>query len=176
MTPSRSSGPDLAVGIFVLLLGGLASWQAAVIPVSPLYAQVGPKAVPYAVGGGLLALGVGLTLSALRGGWSWTLDGSAAEPMNRQAPPANRRALGLVLAGLAANLALIGPFGFSIAASVQFVLVAAAFGSRRLLRDLVLALVLTLAAWFGFVEGLGVNIGAGVLEGLVLRALGREPA
>ena len=27
---------------------------------------------------------------------------------------------------------------------------------------------------FGFVEVLGVNIGAGVLEGLVLRALGRE--
>ena len=33
-------------------------------------------------------------------------------------------------AGLLANLALIGPLGFSLAASVQFVLVAAAFGSR----------------------------------------------
>ena len=57
-----------------------------------------------------------------------------------------------------------------------FVLVAAAFGSRRFLRDAALALALTLATWFLFVELLGVNIGAGVLEGLVLRALGREPA
>ncbi|MDO9708713.1 tripartite tricarboxylate transporter TctB family protein [Paracraurococcus lichenis] len=170
----RTIGPDLMVGIFVLLLGGLAIWQAAAIPDSPIYAQVGPKAVPYVVGAGLLALGAGLVASALRGGWSWTLEGSAAEPMNQEAPPTNWRALGLLFAGLAANLVLIGPLGFSIAATIQFVLVAAAFGSRRFLRDLVLALVLSLVVWFGFVEVLGVNIGAGVLEGLILRALGQE--
>jgi putative tricarboxylic transport membrane protein len=166
--PTRSRGADLGVGVFVALLGALALWQAAAIPTSPIYAQVGPKAVPYVVGGGLLLLGAGLVLAALRGGWSWTLEEVQA------APPTNWRALGLLLAGLAANLALIGPFGFSVAASVQFVLVAAAFGSRRLLRDLALALALTLAVWFGFVEALGVNIGAGLLEGLILRALGRE--
>ena len=164
----RGAGSDLAVGGFVLLLGALALWQTSVIPASPIYAQVGPKAVPYVVGAGLLALGAGLVANALRGGWSHTLEEV------QEAPPTNWRALGLLLAGLAANLVLIGPLGFSIAASAQFVLVAAAFGSRRLLRDLVLALVLTLLVWFLFVELLGVNIGAGVLEGLVLRALGQE--
>lgn len=167
--PGRSSPlPDLWVGVFVLALGALAAWQAAIIPTSPIYAQVGPKAVPFVVAGGLLALGAGLVAVALRGGWSFTLEEVA------EAPPTNWRALGLLLAGLLANLALIGPFGFAAAASVQFVLVAAAFGSRRLARDFALALVLTLAVWFGFVEGLGVNIGAGVLENMVLRALGRE--
>ena len=53
-------------------------------------------------------------------------------------------------------------------------LVAAAFGSRRFFRDAGLALALTLATWFLFVEVLGVNIGAGALEGLGLRALGRD--
>jgi putative tricarboxylic transport membrane protein len=166
--PSRALGPDLAVGAFVLLLGALALWQAAIIPTSPIYAQVGPKAVPFVIGAGLLALGAGLVATALRGGWSWTLEEV------QEAPPTNWRALGLLLAGLAANLALIGPFGFAIAATTQFVLVAAAFGSRHLLRDLAIALVLTLVVWFGFVEVLGVNIGAGVLEGLILRALGQE--
>jgi putative tricarboxylic transport membrane protein len=161
-------GPDLAVGGFVLLLGLLALWQTGVIPASPIYAQVGPKAVPYVVAAGLLALGAGLVATALRGGWSHSLEEV------REAPPTNWRALGLLLAGLAANLVLIGPLGFSLAASAQFVLVAAAFGSRHLLRDLVLALVLTLLVWFLFVELLGVNIGAGLLEGLVLRALGQE--
>jgi putative tricarboxylic transport membrane protein len=160
--------PDLMVGLFVLALGGLALWQAMVIPVSPIYAQVGPRAVPYVVAGGMLLLGAGLVYVALRGGWSHGL-----EEM-QDAPPTNWRALTLLGAGLAANLVLIGPLGFSVAATAQFVLVAAAFGSRRFLRDLVLALVLTLVVWFGFVEVLGVNIGAGVLEGLVLRALGRE--
>lgn len=159
--------PDVLVGGFVLLLGAVALWQALVIPHSPLYGQVGPKAVPFVVGGGLIALGGCLLYAALRGGWSWALEGAGA--------PANRRALALLGAGLGLNLALIGILGFALAATAQFVLVAAAFGSRRPLRDLVLALVLTLAVWFLFVEALGVNIGAGVLEGLVLRALGREP-
>jgi putative tricarboxylic transport membrane protein len=169
VNPTSSSRlPDLWVGVFVLLLGGLAVWQAATIPTSPIYAQVGPKAVPFVVAAGLLLLGAGLVVSALRGGWSWTLEEV------QEAPPTNWRALILLLAGLLANLVLIGPYGFSAAASVQFVLVAAAFGSRRLVRDLALALVLTLLVWFGFVEGLGVNIGAGVLENMVLRVLGRE--
>ena len=160
--------PDLAAGLFVVGLGGLALWQALVIPTSPIYAQVGPKAVPFAVAGGLLLLGAALVYEALRGGWSRELEEV------RDAPPVNWRAFTLLLAGLLANLLLIGPLGFSLAATVQYVLVAAAFGSRRLLRDAALALVLTLAVWFLFVELLGVNIGAGVLEGLVLRALGRD--
>ena len=162
------AGPDVMVGAFVLALGALALWQTSIIPTSPIYARVGPKAVPYVVGAGLLALGAGLLAAGLRGGWSHGLEEV------REAPPTNWRALGLLLAGLLANLGLIGPFGFSIAATAQFMLVAAAFGSRRPLRDLVLALVLTLVVWFGFVEVLGVNIGAGMLEGLVLRALGQE--
>lgn len=160
--------PDLLVGLFVLALGGLVLWQATAIPVSPLYGQVGPKAVPFFVAAGLLLLGAGLLATALRGGWSHALDD------RRDAPPTNWRALSLLGAGLVANLALIGPFGFALAATAQFVLVAAAFGSRRPLRDLGVALVLTLAVWFGFVEGLGVNIGAGLLEGLLLQGLGRE--
>lgn len=161
--------PDLAAGLFVLALGGLAFWQALEIPVSPIYAQVGPKAVPFVVAGGLLLLGAGLVAEALRGGWSHDLEEV------RDAPPANRHAFALLLAGLGANLLLIVPLGFSLAATAQYVLVAAAFGSRRFLRDAAVALALTLVAWFLFVELLGVNIGAGVLEGLVLRALGREP-
>jgi putative tricarboxylic transport membrane protein len=159
---------DVAAGACVVVLGGVALWQALVIPASPIYAQVGPKLVPFVVAGGLLLLGAGLVYEALRGGWSHELEDV------RDAPPVNWRAFGLLLAGLAANLLLIGPFGFSLAATVQYVLVAAAFGSRRFVRDAVLALVLTLAVWFLFVEALGVNIGAGVLEGLVLQALGRE--
>lgn len=167
--PRSSTGADLAVAIGVLLLGTLALWQAQAIPDSPLYAQVGPRAVPYAIAGLMLALGGALVFVAVRGGWSHALDDAS--------PPTNWRALTLLGAGLVANLALIGPFGFSIAASVQFVLVAAAFGSQRPVRDAAFALVLTLAVWFGFTELLGVNIGAGLLEGLILEdLLGRPPA
>jgi putative tricarboxylic transport membrane protein len=165
---SRIPLPDLLAGLFVLGFGLVGFWQAGAIPVSPLYAQVGPKAVPYVVASGMTVLGGLLVLAALRGGWSASL----ADVV--EAGPANMRALGLLGAGLLANLLLIVPAGFSIAASAQFVLVAAAFGSRSMARDLLIGLPLTLLVWFLFVQGLGVNIGAGLLEGLVLRLLGRE--
>ncbi|WP_421996213.1 tripartite tricarboxylate transporter TctB family protein [Roseococcus sp.] len=166
---SRIPLPDLLAGLAVLGFGLIGFWQAWAIPVSPLYAQVGPTVIPYVVAAGLTALGASLVGTALRGGWSHRI-----EELAGTAPP-NWRALGFLFAGLVANLILIGPAGFSIAASVQFVLVAAAFGSPSMARDLLIALPLTLLVWFLFVQGLGVNIGAGLLEGIILRMLGQEP-
>lgn len=160
----RKNAADLGAALFIVALGGLAAWQASVIPTSPLYAQVGPKAVPYLVAAGLLLLGALLTAAALRGGWS-----AGSEDL-QGAPPANLRALGLLLAGLLANLALIGPFGFTVAATAQFALVAAAFGSRSHLRNLGIAFVVALGAYALFVKLLRVNIGAGVVEALVFGA------
>ncbi len=162
MRPRPSGiGPDLAAALFVLGLGLLAVWQTALIPTSPIYAQVGPKLVPYLVSGLLVLLGAGLVATALRGGWSADIEEL------RDAAPLNPRALGLLLAGLLANLVLIEPLGFTIAATAQFVLVAAAFGSRALLRNLAIAFIVSLSAYGLFVKGLGVNIGAGVVETLV---------
>ncbi|MFM2147996.1 MAG: hypothetical protein RLZZ187_302 [Pseudomonadota bacterium] len=160
----RKNAADLGAALFVVALGGVAAWQATVIPTSPLYAQVGPKAVPYLIAAGLLLLGVALTIVALRGGWSDDIEELQG------APPANLRALGLLLAGLLANLALIGPFGFTVAATAQFALVAAAFGSRSHLMNLGIAFVVALGAYALFVKLLGVNIGAGVVEALVFGA------
>ncbi|NKE44648.1 tripartite tricarboxylate transporter TctB family protein [Roseomonas frigidaquae] len=163
-TGRSGTGPDLAAALFVLALGLLALWQTAVIPASPIYAQVGPQLVPYLVSGFLVLIGAGLVATALRGGWSANIEEL------RDAPPINPRALGLLLAALLANLVLIEPFGFTIAATAQFVLVAAAFGSRALLRNLVIAFIVSLSAYGLFVKGLGVNIGAGMVESLVFGA------
>lgn len=155
------AGPDLAVGLFVVLLGLLCLWQAAAIPVTPLYAQVGPKFMPYLVGAMVTAVGLGLTGMGLRGGWSKDLEEVA------EAPPTNWRALGLMGAGLLVNLLLIDSLGFVFAATAQFVLVAAAFGSRRPGRDLLIGLAVTFGAFLAFDKLLGVNIGAGILEGIL---------
>ncbi|HYF09913.1 MAG TPA: tripartite tricarboxylate transporter TctB family protein [Acetobacteraceae bacterium] len=168
MSPPPAAWSDLAVGLFIVLIGAVALWQASAIPVSPLYAQVGPSVVPYGVAALTLALGAGLVFVALRGGWSHGLDEV------QTAPPVNRRATALMGAALLVNLALIEAFGFTIAATAQFVLVCAAFGSRKPLRDLAIGFALSLGAFFLFVEALGVNIGAGVVERAVLGALGRE--
>ena len=66
-----------------------------------------------------------------------------------------------------ANLALIDWLGFVFASTIMYVLVCAAFGSKRPLADLGIGLAVTLAAYLGFEKGLGVNIGAGLLEGIL---------
>ncbi len=156
-----SQRSDLGAAVFVLALGIVAAWQATVIPTTPLYAQVGPKAIPYLIAAALVVLGIGLVAAALRGGWSNDLEDMQASPHT------NWRALSLLLAGLLANLALIVPFGFTVAATVQFTLVAAAFGSTAHSRDVAIAFVVSLGAYALFVKVLGVNIGAGVIEALV---------
>lgn len=160
--------PDLAVGLAVTVLGVLCAWLTWVIPLTPVYAVVGPKLVPAVIAAGLLVLGLLLTATALRGGWS------ADIPETAEAGPPNYPALSWLLGGMALNLALIEPLGFSLAAALQFVCTARAFGSRSPLRDAVIALLVSLGAFFLFVEALGVNIGAGLLEGAILRALGQE--
>jgi putative tricarboxylic transport membrane protein len=152
---------DLGVGLFVVLLGLLTLYASWAIPDSPLYAQVGAKAIPYLVGVILVALGIGLSLAALRGGWSGELEEAMA------APPTNWRSLGLLGAGLLVQIALIDWLGFVIAATIQYVLVCSAFGSRKPLRDLAIGIVVTLGAYLAFSRLLGVNIGAGVLEGII---------
>jgi putative tricarboxylic transport membrane protein len=160
--------PDLAVGLGVVALGALAGWLTWVIPVTPVYAVVGPKLVPSLIAGALVVLGLMLVGAALRGGWS------ADIPEVAEAGPPNLVSLGWLGGGMLLNLVLIVPLGFAIGASMQFVCTARAFGSRTPLRDAAIALAVSLGAFFLFVEALGVNIGAGLLEGAILRLLGRE--
>ena len=160
--------PDLVVGLVVTALGLLTAWLTWIIPLTPVYAVVGPKLVPAVIAAALVVLGLLLTASGLRGGWSADL------PEVAEAGPPNLASLGWLGGGMLLNLVLIEPLGFSIGAAVQFVCTARAFGSRAPLRDAVIALLVALGAFFLFVEALGVNIGAGLVEAAILRAFGQD--
>lgn len=160
---SQEAGPRLAMPEFLIGLGLLACaagvlWQTLEIPVSPMYSKVGPTVFPYMTMAGLAVLAILLIVAAARGGW---------QPDEEKETPTDWKALAFVAAGLAANVLLIGPLGFTAASVVMFVLVCFGFGSRRPLRDALIALVLALAAYFGFARALGVNIGAGVIENVL---------
>lgn len=159
VAPERTFAlPEFLIGLGLLAGACVALWEAATIPVSPMYSKVGPTAFPYAAGGGLVVLSMLLIARAVRGGW---------QAQEEKDIPVDRGALIVVAAGLLANVVLIGPLGFTAASTILFVLVCRGFGSRLLLRDLIIGLVLSLVAFFGFAELLGVNIGAGVVEKLL---------
>ena len=58
------------------------------------------------------------------------------------------------------------PLGFTAASTVLFMLVAYGFGSRKPLRDAAIGFAVAIVAYLGFARLLGVNIGAGLVEGL----------
>ena len=151
----RRSGAEIALSIGVVALGAGIAAVTARLPSEGGYAGIGPNFIPAVVAAGIILLGVWLGFEAFTGGW-------------RDAP---QRAETLepmpfvwVSAGLFVHMALIGWAGFVIAGTALFACVARGFGSRRVVRDLAIALVLTLGIYLFFVKLLNVNLPAGWLS------------
>jgi putative tricarboxylic transport membrane protein len=147
----------LIVGLGVAALGVFIAVETSRITVAPIYAKVGPGVIPYLVAGGLILLGL-------------LFAGSAVRRQAAAAPPAEAgdwRPLVVISVGLIAQLLLIERVGFVIASAVLFVCVAFGFGSRRYLRDGVIAILLAIAVYIGFTRGLSLPLPAGVLSGLL---------
>src|SRR5262245_55449747 len=71
---ARVMGLRLPLGETIIAVGVLALaivifWQTFEIPVSPLYAKVGPTVMPMITAGALGLLGILLLIEAVRGGW-----------------------------------------------------------------------------------------------------------
>jgi putative tricarboxylic transport membrane protein len=154
--PSLATG-DLAIALGVVALGLVAGWQTTEIPQSA-YAAVGPRVFAWATAAMLVAMGLFLVKDALTGGWSAESDefGEVDWPGGIW-----------LVAGLAANVALIDIIGFILSSTVLFVFTARAFGSRKLLRDATIGFLLAFVAYIGFDRVLGYKIGTGLIEGLI---------
>jgi putative tricarboxylic transport membrane protein len=146
----------VAIGVFAMAI--IVLQQAWSIPVSPLYAKVGPTIVPVIAGLGLLLFGAALLVSAMRGGW---------QPDEEKALRIDQVGLGWVLAGLGLNVLTIGPLGFTIASILLFVCVTRGFGSRQIVRDAGIGAAFALIAYLGFAKTLNINIGAGLVENAI---------
>ena len=158
--PSRPSlaWPELFIGLGLLALAGVVWWQRATMPVSPMYAKVGPTIFPYMTAVALAVLAVFLLAFAVRGGW---------QPQDEKEVPVDWGPVAFITAGLILNVGLIGTLGFTLASTILFVLVAWAFGSRNPLRDAAIGFAFALVSFFGFAKALGVNIGGGWFETLL---------
>jgi putative tricarboxylic transport membrane protein len=157
---------EIGFGIGVLILAAVVGWQTSLIP-PVVYAKVSPSLAPWGVTLALTVLGALLLVAGLRGGWEhergWQLDW---------------RALAWLGFGMLFNLRfiegldvgdkkVIPAFGFIICSVVLFTCVARAFGSRKLVRDLLIAFVFATVAYAGFDGILGYKIGAGGLDPIV---------
>jgi putative tricarboxylic transport membrane protein len=150
----------------LLLAAGIAAFglflavETSAIEVSPGYARIGPRVFPWVVSAALMVLGLWLARDAWTGRW-------VSEESMEGAPEFHWQAFVLIGLGLLLDILLIGHAGFIIASAVLFVCVARGFGSRRILHDTAIGLVLSLVVYVGFTRGLGLDLPAGVFDGIL---------
>ena len=158
MSMSAGRYAEALVGLGVAALGAFIAVETSTITVSPVYAKVGPQAIPYIVAGGLILLGLLFAVAALR---------AATAPEGERQAPTDWFPLLAISVGLVAQMLLLEPAGFVIAAAVLFFCVAFGFGSRRYVRDAAIAVGLALLVYIGFTRGLNLQLPAGVLAGVL---------
>lgn len=142
------------LGLAVVFLGGVCVYASTQLAATAQYAAIGPGMFVTAVGVGLIALGIMLLIQIARGETFEALDAENAAADH----PMDRRAFFTALLAVALPAVIIEAMGLPITAMLSFMLVARAFGSRRVVSDLIIGFVLGAVSWvlFGW---LGLQLG-----------------
>jgi putative tricarboxylic transport membrane protein len=156
MTTTRSLRVGEAIlGGGVLALGLFIGVETARLEVAPSHAAIGPTLFPFLIAGGLIVIGALVLREAFFGHIAHERGGFELDWL----------AVALVSAGLIAQLFLLETIGWIPATTILFVATTRAFGSRRLMLDAVIGLVLASLAFVVFNYGLGLDLPVGtVLE------------
>jgi putative tricarboxylic transport membrane protein len=124
---------------------------------------VGPKTLPFIVGGLLLVCAVMLAINVLRGGQGEAEGGEDVDLTH----PADWKTVLPLVAAFIANILLIDWAGWVISGTVLFWGSVWALGGRNYLRDGLISVALSLLTFYGFYLGLGIALPAGLLEGIL---------
>jgi putative tricarboxylic transport membrane protein len=153
----QGAAAELVLGLGIAALGAFLLYQTLDIRVAPVYAKVGPRVIPYLVGGITVALGLMLAWQ------SWRAMQAAGPARETAEEGTDWLPIGAIAVGLIQQILLFETLGFMPTAAILFLCVAYGFGSRRYLRDAVIAIILAIVAYVGFVHVLGLNLPAGDL-------------
>jgi putative tricarboxylic transport membrane protein len=155
--PATGRRPDGAAFIIAGILaaaGALLIWQGRAIPDKGGYAGIGSGDLPVFIGGGLLLLALAHVWQGLR------RDKTAIA--RQEMPP-----ILFIVGGLALQLILLHPLGFSIASGLLFACTAAAFGKRNFAVTLPVGFCFAFAVYGVFDQLLKLNLPSGFPENLI---------
>ena len=144
------------IGLGLLVLAAIIGFDAANMRVPPVHAKVGPRVFPVLVSIGLALSGLALVWQARRRESALLAEGDSDWP-----------AVAVIAAGLIVHMNILKPLGFVPAGIMLFMFVAFAFGSRRYLRDGIVAALVVVATYIAFTRFLGLQLPPGLLQGLL---------
>lgn len=155
---------ELGVALALLCLGALVLFDASRIRTTAgVVGPIGPKTVPIIVGAMLILLAVLLARDVLRGGHGEAEGGEDVDLSH----PSDWRTVALLMAAFLANALLIELIGWPLSGAVLFFGSAFALGARRYVRDVAVALFMSIGSYYLFARGLGIALPAGWLEGVL---------
>lgn len=124
---------------------------------------LGAKPVPMVIGTLLIITAIIYAIDVWRGGV-----GSADEGEDIDlGMPADWKTVGILIVTFLVSAILIAPLGWVIAGTILFTGSAYALGNRHHVRGLLVGLALALITFYAFAIGLGVNLPAGILQGIL---------
>ena len=153
---------ELAFAGFLLLLGLITIWDTSQMLVPGGTSVISPKSFSYVIGAFLSITSVMLFADVLRGNSGVPEGTEAGDPFQK----ADFKTMAQVVAAISANVILLDLLGFIVAATISFWGVAYAFGARKYLKDLMVAIVFSVIVYFGFTQGLNINLPAGIFADL----------
>jgi putative tricarboxylic transport membrane protein len=142
------------LGLAVIFMGAVCFHASTQLSATAQYAAIGPGMFVAVVGLGLMGLGVLLLIQIARGEVFEPEEAENAVPGQAM----DKRAFFTALLGAIVPALTIETLGLPLAAMLAFMLVARAFGSRRIIMDLVVGFVLATLCWFMF-GFLGLQLG-----------------
>lgn len=150
------AGGVVALGVFALVRAGSIN--------EPLTAgSMGPRALPYLIGGALVLTGLAVIVAVLRGHRGEAEHGEDVADDGHT----DWRVVGALTALFLVHVFLIIPAGWPVAATVLFSGSAIVLGAKPWWRAIVIGLLLALVLQASFAGGLGVSLPAGpLLEGV----------
>jgi putative tricarboxylic transport membrane protein len=173
MAMKRGAAAEIALGIGIAALGAFILLETAQIRVAPVYARIGPRDIPILIGIILAVMGLILAWRSWRPkpaseagrGLSMDAPGSLLDTPGTGGDRTDWQPMAAIAVGLVQQILLFEIAGFVPTAAILFFCVSFGFGSRRYLRDAIVAIVLAVVAYVGFVHVLGLNLPAGILGG-----------
>ncbi|WP_323097556.1 tripartite tricarboxylate transporter TctB family protein [Intrasporangium sp. YIM S08009] len=147
------------VGLGILLLVNAAQLE----PVASSNDSLGPKVVPTVLGVLLLIVSVFYAIDIHRGGVGASDEGEDVD----LGAKADWKTVGLLVVVFGVSAALMETLGWVIAGTLLFSGSALALGNRHHVRGLLVGLAISLATFYAFAIGLGVNLPAGILQGIL---------
>lgn len=169
-------GGEFFLALGTAALGVFLAIQTASIEVSPSYARVGPRVFPWVISFALIGLGLWIAYDVYRtrkakaenpAPTASELAASEPEAIDPADEPIDRNAFLTIGLGLVLQMALMSTAGFIIASTVLFVCAARAFDARNLALSTAIGVILTTVVYVGFVYGLGLDLPAGLLSGVL---------